>query len=84
MVSFKLETDEAILVDKALAAFLRYKYKLIIGNVLETRKYHVVFVKAGDKPYDLTLSEEEMKNGIEIEKKIVDRLSSMHEEFIKQ
>lgn len=44
IVSFKLETDPSILVDKAQAALKRYSHHLVIGNLLSTRKWEVVFV----------------------------------------
>jgi len=44
IVSFKLETDSALLVPKAQAALERYGHHLVIGNDLHRRKYEVVFV----------------------------------------
>ena len=44
IVSFKLETDPSILVGKAQAALKRYSHHLVIGNLLSTRKWEVVFV----------------------------------------
>ena len=44
IVSFKLETDPSILVEKARAALKRYSHHLVIGNLLSTRKWEVVFV----------------------------------------
>lgn len=50
IVSFKLETDPAILVHKAEYSLDRYQHHLVIGNLLSTRKYEVVFVsKQGEK-----------------------------------
>lgn len=44
IVSFKLETDPAILVHKARYSLERYQHHLVIGNLLATRKWEVVFV----------------------------------------
>ena len=44
IVSFKLETDPAILTTKALYALNKYSHHLVIGNLLSTRKWEVVFV----------------------------------------
>ncbi|KZF26772.1 phosphopantothenate-cysteine ligase-like protein [Xylona heveae TC161] len=44
IVSFKLETDPTILVHKARQALDRYAHHLVIGNLLSTRKWEVVFV----------------------------------------
>lgn len=44
IVSFKLETDPQILVHKAQYSLERYAHHLVIGNLLSTRKWEVVFV----------------------------------------
>lgn len=44
IVSFKLETDESILIGKAQYALNRYQHQLVIGNLLQTRNKEVVFV----------------------------------------
>ncbi|KAM3511791.1 hypothetical protein MY11210_004546 [Beauveria gryllotalpidicola] len=44
IVSYKLETDASILVHKARASLERYQHHLVIGNLLTTRKWEVVFV----------------------------------------
>jgi len=49
IVSFKLETDPAILVHKAQYSLDRYQHHLVIGNLLSTRKWEVVFVAPGQK-----------------------------------
>ena len=46
IVSFKLETDPSILVKKAQYALDKYAHHLVIGNLLLTRKWEVVFVSA--------------------------------------
>ncbi|KAL2831132.1 DNA/pantothenate metabolism flavoprotein [Aspergillus cavernicola] len=51
IVSFKLETDPNILVYKAQTALKRYAHHLVIGNLLSTRKWEVVFVTP-DAPYE--------------------------------
>jgi phosphopantothenate-cysteine ligase len=47
IVSFKLETDPDILVHKAKYSLDRYQHHLVIGNLLTTRKWEVVFVAPG-------------------------------------
>ncbi|KAL8901308.1 MAG: hypothetical protein Q9207_005265 [Kuettlingeria erythrocarpa] len=44
IVSFKLETDPSILVSKSRKALERYSHHLVIGNLLATRKWEVVFI----------------------------------------
>ncbi|EAW09314.1 phosphopantothenate--cysteine ligase CAB2 [Aspergillus clavatus NRRL 1] len=51
IVSFKLETDPNLLVYKAQTALKRYAHHLVIGNLLSTRKWEVVFVTP-EPPYE--------------------------------
>ncbi|KAI0385071.1 DFP-domain-containing protein [Hypomontagnella monticulosa] len=51
IVSFKLETDPAILVHKAKYSLERYQHHLVIGNLLSTRKWEVVFVAPGQEDH---------------------------------
>jgi phosphopantothenate-cysteine ligase len=48
IVSFKLETDPSMLVKKAQYSLNKYAHHLVIGNLLMTRKWEVVFVSALD------------------------------------
>ncbi|KAH7402521.1 phosphopantothenate-cysteine ligase [Pyrenochaeta sp. MPI-SDFR-AT-0127] len=48
IVSFKLETDPSMLVKKAQYSLNKYSHHLVIGNLLLTRKWEVVFVSALD------------------------------------
>lgn len=51
VVSFKLETDPSLLVYKARTALQRYSHHLVIGNLLSTRKWEVVFITP-DEPHE--------------------------------
>jgi phosphopantothenate---cysteine ligase (ATP) len=44
IVSFKLETDPSLLVSKAEQSLDKYQHDLVIGNLLTTRKWEVVFI----------------------------------------
>lgn len=44
VISFKLETDPKLLIGKSRQALRRYGHDLVIGNLLTTRKWEVVFV----------------------------------------
>ncbi|KAG7094873.1 hypothetical protein E1B28_005680 [Marasmius oreades] len=44
IVSFKLETDQTLLIPKARAALERYGHQVVIGNDLNRRKFEVVFI----------------------------------------
>ncbi|KAJ3726594.1 phosphopantothenate-cysteine ligase [Lentinula raphanica] len=48
IVSFKLETDPALLVPKAQISLERYGHQVVIGNDLNRRKYEVVFISWKD------------------------------------
>ena len=50
IVSFKLETDPSMLVSKAEQSLEKYHHDLVIGNLLTTRKWEVVFIsRDGDE-----------------------------------
>lgn len=49
IVSFKLETDPSLLIIKAKMALERYAHHLVIGNLLSTRKWEVVFIMPDGK-----------------------------------
>jgi phosphopantothenate-cysteine ligase len=51
IVSFKLETDPSLLVFKAQQALEKYAHHLVIGNLLSTRKYEVLFVAPGEEEH---------------------------------
>ncbi|XP_017849452.1 phosphopantothenate--cysteine ligase [Drosophila busckii] len=81
VVSFKLETDENLLIVKARDSLNKYKHKLVIANVLQTRKHRVVFVTPTDS-YEVHLSREQAHQGLEIEEPIVADVVQKHSEFI--
>ena len=89
IVSFKLETDPALLVKKAEYALKRYSHHLVIGNLLATRKWEVVFVSspAGEKwirvprPTDGAALVGEPVS--EIESLIIPEVASMHSQHMK-
>lgn len=82
IISFKLETDEGLLVPKARNALERYKHKMVIGNILNTRKYKVLIItQDGEK--EILLSPEEDSAGVEIESKIVAVVAEKHSAYIK-
>lgn len=56
VVSFKLETDEGILLDKARGAMTNYKVHAVVANILHTRK-DVVYLLV--RPLGGSMGEEE-------------------------
>lgn len=82
VVSFKLETDEKKLIEKATAALRKYKHDLVIGNLLQTRREEVTLVTERESSL-LRLTEHQKAEHIEIEKLIVEEVCSRHRNFIK-
>ncbi|VDD90875.1 unnamed protein product [Enterobius vermicularis] len=81
VVSFKLETDEKLLVKKSIDALERYGHKLVIANLLDKRKEWVIFVTKGSQEY-IRLNKDQIASGVEIEEQIIQKLKTMHEEHI--
>ncbi|RKP06457.1 DNA/pantothenate metabolism flavo protein [Thamnocephalis sphaerospora] len=81
VVSFKLETDTTLLIPKARQALESYGHQLVIGNMLNTRKWHVMLVEK-DTEDEITLSKEELAQGVEIESRIVEDLARRHDAHI--
>jgi phosphopantothenate-cysteine ligase len=86
ITSFKLETDEAILIKKAQLALERYNHQLVIGNLLQTRKKEVVFVSRDNlhKPKWYKLTDADVSKGIDIESLIIPAVIEAHEDWIQQ
>lgn len=82
VVSFKLETDENILISKARDSLNKYKHKLVIGNILQTRRTRVTFVTP-DSSFEVVLTREQMLSGMEIEDVIVQNIVAHHTDFLK-
>ncbi|XP_018366694.1 PREDICTED: phosphopantothenate--cysteine ligase [Trachymyrmex cornetzi] len=77
VVSFKLETDESLLISKARTALNKYHHNLVIANMLQTRKQQVIIVSK-ETNYVLSLTNEQLDNGEEIEQLIVRDLIEKH------
>lgn len=82
IVSFKLETDRDILISKSLQALDKYQHQIVIANLLETRKKEI-FVVTKETQHCLSMSEEALKNGMEIEQLIIKCLKEKHEQFCR-
>lgn len=83
VISFKLETDATILLDKARRALDTYRHQAVVANVLDSRRGYVVVVTPETQD-ELILTEEDEKNEVEIECRIVSNLTSAHNVFITQ
>ncbi|QLL30396.1 hypothetical protein HG536_0A02130 [Torulaspora globosa] len=80
VVSFKLETDDAILIEKATQALDRYNHQLVIGNLLQTRNKEVVFVNQENRKGSWIRTDEKHTT---IEGLIIPEVIKYHEEWIK-
>lgn len=83
VISFKLETDASILLDKAKKALDTYRHQAVVANVLDSRRGYVVVVTR-DTQVELILTDDDVKRDIEIEDKIVSNLTLAHGKFIDQ
>ena len=83
VVSFKLETDESILIKKAKKALDTYKHRIVVANLLQTRKEKVILVCPGNIAEEsIVMSKQELDEGREIEEKIIQNLIVKHHSFI--
>lgn len=83
VISFKLETDPSILLERARRALDIYNHQVVVANVLDTRRGYVVIVTKTTQ-HELTLTDDDLQKEIEIEEKIVSNLSAAHTEFMNQ
>jgi len=74
----QLETDPKILIQKARDSLLKYQHQLVIGNLLNTRKYEVVLV---DEKTETWLRTE--GRDIDIESLIVPKCIELHQARMK-
>lgn len=81
VISFKLETDASILLDKARKALDTYRHQAVVANVLDTRRGYVVVVTP-DSQAELVLTAEDASKQVEIEEMIVSNLKGAHAQFI--
>ncbi|KIR51701.1 phosphopantothenate-cysteine ligase [Cryptococcus gattii Ru294] len=81
IVSFKLETDPALLIPKSRAALARYGHQLVIGNELHRRKYEVVFVERTNLQSHVRLQTNEDNSPTETPP--LEKADAQNEEFIE-
>ena len=76
VVSFKLETDESILLAKAYKALDTYQHRIVVANLLHSRKERVILVQKNHTEENIVMSPRALEEGHEIEEKIVKSLMS--------
>ncbi|ODV79235.1 DFP-domain-containing protein [Suhomyces tanzawaensis NRRL Y-17324] len=84
IISFKLETDDSILIKKAKTALQRYQHQLVIGNLLQTRKKEVVFVNSKGEEKWIRLTPEQVEENLEIESLIIPEVVQVHNQWINR
>ncbi|UWX11240.1 CRPV-131 [Crowpox virus] len=81
VVSFKLETNDSIVVSKARDALNKYKHHVVIANLMKDRRTNVIIITK-DSEHNLVLYEKEKLDGKVIEDKIINSLIRLHYNFI--
>lgn len=80
VVSFKLETDEGLLIAKSRESLVKYNHKLVIANILQTRKNRVVMVSPAASQ-EIILTKDQAHGGLEIEEPIVSEVTRRHQDY---
>uniref|UniRef100_A0A5K3ENE9 DFP domain-containing protein n=1 Tax=Mesocestoides corti TaxID=53468 RepID=A0A5K3ENE9_MESCO len=88
VVSFKLETDEFLVLKRAEAALRKYHTHAVIANLLHTRKVEAWLLHALEGvPTDASISCEHLSvteyPDEELEKVLIDRVTQLHTNFIE-
>ncbi|KAL2503777.1 Phosphopantothenate--cysteine ligase 1 [Abeliophyllum distichum] len=79
-ISFKLETDIKILLEKADMALTKYKMHMVVANELLTRKEEVIVVSKSGK---ITVHREKNQAGADVESPLITLIVDRHSEYIK-
>lgn len=79
VVSFKLETDPALLLSKSQGALQAYKHQVVVANLLKERKRAVAVVHRDGAVRHLEVGD---PAGEEIEEQLVGHLVQLHTDYI--
>ncbi|KAL2468045.1 Phosphopantothenate--cysteine ligase 1 [Forsythia ovata] len=79
-ISFKLETDTKILLEKADMALTKYKMHMVVANELLTRKEEVIVVSKSGK---ITVHRDKNQAGADVESPLIKLVVDRHSEYIK-
>lgn len=60
---------------------VRILFQLVIGNLLHTRKHNVKFITQDYVIEDISLTDTDIKNGVEIETIIVSKVKAKHDTY---
>ncbi|GLU00986.1 hypothetical protein SLE2022_183160 [Rubroshorea leprosula] len=79
-ISFKLETDSKILVDKASMALKKYEVHAVVANELLTRKDEVIVVTSNG---NISVRRDKSQASTDVENPLVELLVGRHSAYIK-
>ena len=79
MVSFKLETDADLLLEKAVGSIEKYGSNAVVANMLQTYKQKVSLVLSENAVFDLEVDEEASGDAV-LESQIVERILGLAKE----
>ncbi|KAK6257436.1 hypothetical protein QUC31_000895 [Theobroma cacao] len=79
-ISFKLETDSKILLEKASTALKKYEMHSVVANELLTRKEEVIVVTSGG---NILVHRDRTRTGSDVEDPLVELLVDRHSTYIK-
>ncbi|CAL0305541.1 unnamed protein product [Lupinus luteus] len=79
-ISFKLETNSNILLNKAATALEKYKMHAVVANELTTRKEQVVVVTRAE---NIIVQRDDSHSGNVLENPLIELLSARHAAYIK-
>lgn len=78
VISFKLETDENILIHKSIKSIEQAKSDFVIANLLQTRYDRVLIINKLEK-YEISKG-----NCSYIEENIVNKITQLHDDYINK
>ncbi|EYU43564.1 hypothetical protein ABFS82_03G016100 [Erythranthe guttata] len=78
-ISFKLETDTKILVDKANMALKKYNMDMVVANELLTRKEEVIVVTKGG---NVIVQRDKTESGADVEDPLIKLIVDTHSSYI--
>ncbi|KAA8538015.1 hypothetical protein F0562_027405 [Nyssa sinensis] len=79
-ISFKLETDSKILLEKADMALTKYRMHVVVANELSTRKEEVVVVTSSGK---FSVRRDKTQAGADVESPLIELLVEKHSAYIE-
>ncbi|KAL9359250.1 hypothetical protein Peur_047373 [Populus x canadensis] len=79
-ISFKLETDSKILLEKAEMALKKYRMHMVVANELSTRKEEVTVVTGNEK---ILVCRDKTQADSDVEESLVELIVGRHSAYVK-